>query len=549
MTGAASRPATHAERDGKGFLVAAAALVAVAVTASLTTGSWWIPHNDDWAFTRIAERFARTGDTSLIGWNNTSVVGQVFALGPLGTSALARHLFVLAGAALFVGCCHWAVRERHGSWWAGFAVLTVVLSGPFLLLATSFMTDLPAAGLMLLSFVVGRQSVRRGSVALLAASLVAGLWAATVRDTAIVAPIAVLAGHTWTRLRAGRVPPAGLSGPVLATAWTALAGTFLLFELWRRSLPWGMNPEVKADLAAGGLQVVALFFTVSMLVLPAVLVQLPRCRNLRSFAAGCITFGTGSVMGDRGAGLLTGNYISEHGAYYAAGLGWRTPWFGVSPAILQLTALVAGSLLAATLAAPGTLRALDTTWALYSLGIVASLVTPAILGQGLFDRYMLPLVVPVLLLVLPRQDQAREVAPTPGGARRVLTRGAGMAAVLASAALTLSLTLEALAYDAARWGAAEALTRSGTPPTDIAAGLEWLGYHAGTPANADRKGRDRWFWATSMFDGARSCYLVAASPVAGADLLTTTTYRTYVLFGESPLYTYATGECRGGAAS
>ena len=113
--------------NGKVFLIAALALVIVAMTASLSTGSWWIPHNDDWAFTKIAERFARTGDTSLAGWNNMSVVGQVFILGPLGTSALARHVFVLAGAVLFVGSCYWAVREGHGQWWAAFAALTLVI--------------------------------------------------------------------------------------------------------------------------------------------------------------------------------------------------------------------------------------------------------------------------------------------------------------------------------------------------------------------------------------------------------------------------------------
>ena len=55
------------------IVVGASALVVVALTASISTGSWWIPHNDDWAFTRIAERFAQTGDTSLIGWNNMNV--------------------------------------------------------------------------------------------------------------------------------------------------------------------------------------------------------------------------------------------------------------------------------------------------------------------------------------------------------------------------------------------------------------------------------------------------------------------------------------------
>ena len=148
--------------NGKVFLVAAFALVVVAMAASLSTGSWWIPHNDDWAFTRIAERFARTGDTSLTGWNNMSVVGQVFVLGPLGTNALARHVFVLAGALLFVVL----LLGRPGTPWSlvgRFRAPRLVVSGPFLL-PGDLLHDRSARGRPDALQLHGRSAVRATSV-------------------------------------------------------------------------------------------------------------------------------------------------------------------------------------------------------------------------------------------------------------------------------------------------------------------------------------------------------------------------------------------------
>ncbi len=55
------------------------------------------------------------------------------------------------------------------------------------------------------------------------------------------------------------------------------------------------------------------------------------------------------------------------------------------------------------------------------------------------------------------------------------------------------------------------ITRAGTSATDSGCWSEWLGCRSNGPAHGDRRGRDAWFWATSMFDGARSCYLVSAS--------------------------------------
>ena len=43
-----------------GFAAASAALAA-------RTGAWGLPHNDDWAMLRIAQRLAETGEVRLVG--------------------------------------------------------------------------------------------------------------------------------------------------------------------------------------------------------------------------------------------------------------------------------------------------------------------------------------------------------------------------------------------------------------------------------------------------------------------------------------------------
>ena len=52
------------------------------------------------------------------------------------------------------------------------------------------------------------------------------------------------------------------------------------------------------------------------------------------------------------------------------------------------------------------------------------------------------------------------------------------AMLVGSAVLSLTLLLNAIAYDVARWRIAEAQMANGIPAMSIDAGIEWLGYHA-----------------------------------------------------------------------
>ena len=95
-----------------------AALSALAVGAPLlvswATGSLAIPHNDAWAYSRIAETFGSTGHIHLVGWNRPFLVGQVVPLGPLGRSVTAQHVLVAALAVVGLVATYVLLMPRVG---------------------------------------------------------------------------------------------------------------------------------------------------------------------------------------------------------------------------------------------------------------------------------------------------------------------------------------------------------------------------------------------------------------------------------------------------
>jgi hypothetical protein len=100
------------------------------------------------------------------------------------------------------------------------------------------------------ALLVGARALRRDSVGSLTAALLVSFWAVSIREQAIVAPVAILA-YGWLtrqsrrRLRAGNLFLAAVVGAAL------VAG----FEVWRWGLPLGQDPAPTAGLIrfSGGL--------------------------------------------------------------------------------------------------------------------------------------------------------------------------------------------------------------------------------------------------------------------------------------------------------
>jgi hypothetical protein len=139
--------------------------------------------------------------------------------------------------------------------------------------------------------------------------------------------------------------------------------------------------------------------------------------------------------------------------------------------------------------------------------------------------------VPVGLILILRRHNRGGISRT-----RATAATASLAALFAA---LLTLTVNGLAFDSARWSAAQSLVRTGVSTLDIDAVLEWVGYHDPGPAMDARTAKRRavlpWH-AQTLFSRAAECYVLTSSPVGGLGrIMTIFDYCTYLAFGRSRL--------------
>jgi hypothetical protein len=516
--------------------VIAVAVVLPVVMAALS-GNLAIPHDDAWAYSKIAQSFARTGNVSLVGWNAMFAVGQVVALGPLGKSIVAQQVFIALLAAGSIVATFALLRLSLPPRRAAFGTAVVAAFPGFGLLATSFMIDIPPYFAAVVGLLLGRVALTRRSPALLGLAVLVGMWGFTMREEDLAAVVCVLVAAfvAWTD-RAHRVRVIALSA-VTATG-------IVVLEVWRRSLANANgNDPISVSLHNGAIFSVNAFFTLGLLVLPALLIiSRPRAWGASSRWAAGVTALLGLVFLEFGKRhvLLLGNYLSSAGAYSAVLPGTKQVLPVGVPVIIELGALVGGVLLAGE--AIRGIRRLDLSLALFGLLIVVGLVGGVFANQRIFDRLLLPLVPVLLVMVL-----SDPVAVLADDARWRLRAAAGSLAALS--ALSLAITANGFAFDGARWSAAESLVHRGVSAGAIDAGLEWTGYHSPVAAVVVRSNRSRiglpWY-AKTLFPHARECFVMTSSPAPRfGRLVEVFHYRTFLVSGSSRLLLYDTGRCPG----
>lgn len=403
-------------------------VVVVPVVLAAVSGSLSIPHNDAWSYSRIAQEYGRTGEIRLLGWNRSALVGQIVVLGPLGASITVQHVFVALLAAVAVLACYDLLAAALGRLRAAFAALVLAVWPELGLLATSFMSDVPALAAALGCLALGRRALAGSSLPLLAASLAVGLWGTTVREQVLAAPAAVLLtalsqgmtrarsaqdltgarsaqGLRWARSDTGgdgrRPLRWGRRWAVVGLGVLFTAG-FVGFEWWRRSLA-GDDPPVPRpggpvlpdvlDVTVRG------YFLLALAVAPAVLaVARPwRWGGLAWLAAA----GTGAVavLGwhDYRWGFLMSDYLLAGGPYPAVFRGEREMFGDPVFQVLALLAAASGVLLAGLIVRRGRRLAPLLRW--FLLLTVAGLLATRAAGQAVFGRYLI-VGVPVLLFVV-----------------------------------------------------------------------------------------------------------------------------------------------------
>jgi hypothetical protein len=514
----AASPLVQREPDAAGapratdrVVVAALVLGFAAASAALAarTGAWGIPHNDDWAMLRIAQRLADTGEVRLVGWNRMSLVGQSLlgagALRLAGGGVATLQAVDLAAAALLPAVAYALLRRFLPPGRAALGALTLVGTCELWLLSTSFMTDVLAALLVLGSLLLGVAAVRapaRTARPLLVGAVAVGLWAFTVREGALAAPVAVLVGVLAGRrdLRSAAWASAAVGGVAVAA-----------FELWRRSLAGDDPPVLAVDLVATAAHVVEALLWTGLVLSPVTLLLGRWWRRGRAWLAvglaGCLAVWVGEGL-DRP--LFPANYLSQRGGYATAELGSRAVLVPDAVwALVCVVAVVSAGVLVERLAdrrsRPVAARTDPAARVLvWFLALTAAgLLVQDVVGQTTYSRYLLAL--PPVLAVLVLQSVPSAAAAPP---RRAWVGASVLLA--ASCALAVVLTAGTLRSDTARWTAAQELVDAGVDPMSIAAGQEWSGWHSAVPAvHAGRDAPGDRGWWTGMFSDASECWLVA----------------------------------------
>jgi hypothetical protein len=370
------KPAPIALTAPAGLVLLVAAAVGVPLAISSWSGSLGIPHNDAWAYDQVATWFARTGHIHLVGWGSMFLVGQIVVLGPLAKFIVAQHLFVAATAAVALVATYMLLAPRIGRRGALLGSAVIAAWPGFGVLATSFMTDVPAFAAMMLTLALGDAALRRSSLRLLAGALAAGIWAFTIREQAVAALVAVsvaaLADRTTRARTAAVVVP-------FATLCVGL-------EAWRRGLPNGDAPKLHLmPAAAVGHALASGWFTLALPLLPATVTIATERWRRRSWVAANTAVAVGLFL--LTVGFFVGNYLSATVAFADGNAPRLIP--GLPYLLVLLAGLISGAVLAGAVVERW--RRLDTLLGTFTVLSVAILMVETALGQTLFDRYLIVL--------------------------------------------------------------------------------------------------------------------------------------------------------------
>ena len=185
-----------------------AVLVATGVSIPLfmaaTAGAIGLPSNDDWVYRRAAESLFGNGALDMAG-HTASAIGQIALVQPFlwlsGGEPWAFMAFGLTMASIGIASTYLLARRFVAMASAVFVVLLLLAFPGFMRASATFMTDVPAYALAMLCLLLGARTLQGdGGRLTLLASLVVGVFAVSIREFAVAAPLAVLIA-TWAQGR------------------------------------------------------------------------------------------------------------------------------------------------------------------------------------------------------------------------------------------------------------------------------------------------------------------------------------------------------------
>jgi Dolichyl-phosphate-mannose-protein mannosyltransferase len=542
-------------------------IVAVVVLPALLTahvGAYGIPYGDDWSYRLAAFHFYQTGHVQFSGWGAMTLVGLVVWAWPF-IAIFGPHEWVLSFAASVLAACgilfaYLVARFLLSIWWSAVAVGVLASFAGLAWSTSTFMTDVPAFAAVAACLWLGITAFNRQGLThwgLVTASMAAGLFGFSIRQFAVFAPIAVLAGLGYYQRRRGWHYAAIGVAVLLASGalyeWTShISG----YQNWHRD-----------PLALKNLIVVAfMFFTLSLFLSPVIILASSRAwkrfRELSVLSAITVIF-VGFMLLALGKGVFLGANLTQQGDLLgkfglAGGRSNLVPsilWFG-----LEMLGIIAGALLVAIVASTSkprlppvpavpsqTLVARTTLWVFVgtSLPVLAAF---AVLNFA-FDRYLWPSAFVAGVLMLDWYTR-QPVGPRLAG--RIGTLFAGLLLVL-MLLFNAVLTLNAASFSVGVWNAGQAAVARGVPASQIDAGFAWVGTHATTQAYPRRKAylQSEEGKYDAYFPRFRECAVVSGRPldVRGLTLGEVRHYDEYGIFGARSLYLYLNEDLCGKLAS
>ncbi len=534
--------------NGDWLILGSLNVVAVLLPAlvSFEAGSFSIAQLDDWCYRRIAEHFAHSGHLVFINCPTTTLIGQILWSWPF-LKAFGNHgwVFGISTALLAVigiSCAYFVARQILTRLWASAAVLLLVAIPGFAMNTSTFMTDVPAlaaemACLALGIAALGRRDRRRWL--LLGGAMAVGLFAFSIREFAIAAPVAVLlcAGADDTPQSRSRYLAAGVVELVMCA----------VVYVWSTHIPGAIHGIYLPGRSPIDL-VVEAYFTMAFMLSPAIAVAAWRWFrwHISWGSTTAVVVCGGGLVFDRLHGLFVGNLLNQQGMAGSAILVGGRPTLLPDPLwdLMTTVALASGGLLAGITITVGR-KALPRwrSWAWATpRGTIA--VFAALLAVGLtvfafstfFDRYLWPLVFAMGILLF--SDGRRQMRSAwPRHVVRIVVALGGLLLIV-----TAVLTVNADVYSAARWRAGQLAVSRGVRATAVDAGYEWVGAHArGDRPQSPSSVPAYESWYARLEPGFHECAIVSASPLSYPDLHLTkaTNYRLLGFIGRrTALYVY-----------
>lgn len=474
---------------------------------SYDLGSLSIPHNDSWAHSRIAESLAENHVIQLVGFNRSSLIGMIILAAIFGGTPLAGSFVSLICAFASLYWVYMMTRRYASRFWSTIAVSLLACYPGFFLLSTSFMSDIPMiAGITgCLYFAILYQE--NPKYIFLVFSFIIGIWGVTVREQAIAAVIAVAVALMLSR-------PTRKPG-----LWYLIFSMVLIlfFELWRRSLAFDDPPQVGIDIGYGIKSALMFIILLACFMSPLVLAQIIHKKYSFKVYALMAVLSTPFIflLLRMREGALLGNYIATHGAYAGDILGNRP---GV-PALSLLFFATCGALCAGPLLILmfENLGKKFSLLILFSCFYIAGTIVQSVSGQGIFDRYMIPVVaclVPVLASNL--------------GSGLKFSKLISVIFIAGTFSISSLIFLEASASDGSVWKTAEKFVAQGYNPKEIDAGWNWVGLHSDELVGS-RTPPESAMGGFQYFSDSRQCLVLGFEGANLADEVAT--YKTYGYFG------------------